>query len=59
MQIKYKGKIVGGLGYYGTSYFFIVKTKKTHKVFEFTAKNLGDAVKKCEKICDELAKIKK
>lgn len=59
MKILFKNKEVGSLGMVGTSYVFTIKTKKTHFATEFTAKNLQAAIKKCEKICEELAGNKK
>lgn len=56
MIITYKNREVGGLGFCQGSYFFTIKTKKTHKTYEFKAASLAAALKKCDNICEELAK---
>lgn len=56
MEIKYKGRNVGSLGLVCTTFVFTIKTKKTHKTFELKAKTLSEAMKECQKKCDELSK---
>lgn len=56
MEIQYKGRNVGSLGRVGTTYVFTIQTKKTHKTYELKAKTLSEAIKECQKKCDELSK---
>lgn len=53
-KIVYKGKEVGNIFKIGSTFYFNVKTKRTHLVRELNASNIQKAVEECGKICQEL-----